>query len=647
MGRRAFAFLPLSSVSDRIRGGTDTAEGANRYPGWRAGIPSRSGTSSSARAIAAGISNSRRRPPAGRISPPPGSGTIASSSPTSSGCWPIGCKSGSPGGFRISRCGRRNSPGGVSRYLGLTFQSPPQAKTGDVSAAYFVPASGTKLRAHTGNGYRAPSIFERFGSIFRGREFRFAGRSAAPARAHAGLRHGRRSIPVPAKAAAQRNVVLHESPGDHRVRFVRFPRPVTRPVRAFRGYINTGGGIARGAELSAEASPLASLKIRAAYTYTNADVRRSVVRDRDFFEMPFTSPHQFSLVATQRVGRRIDLVGDLWIASRHAAIFSCRAFLFAGPRKLDLVANYTIPVERQESLAFLRQNKQYPGLRISRRRLPRARPLGHCRNRVSVLKGLHMSIATMRGDGGETGLAGGIRVSKSSDRVEAYGTIDELISTMGFARSICADEEIGALTKAIQKELFKVGSAIATPPEGAKKPPEITDEMVDALTGHVHRIEAVEGILADWSIPGEHTGAAAYDVARTVCRRAERLAVAVRERGIEMQPNVLALSQPAVGLALAIRPFAGIACGRECQAAGRCACRPAMVASLVMSVVEAVNRQPGRELRVKIRALLRQRVARKARCARPLRRAAARPGKPLGPRRSPPVQLPRRCRGNS
>jgi cob(I)alamin adenosyltransferase len=150
-----------------------------------------------------------------------------------------------------------------------------------------------------------------------------------------------------------------------------------------------------------------------------------------------------------------------------------------------------------------------------------------------------MSIATTRGDGGQTGLAGGVRVSKSNDRVEAYGTIDELISTLGFARSICADEELRTLTKAIQKELFKVGSAIATPPEGAKKPPEITDAMVDALTEQVHRIEAVEGILADWSIPGENTEAAAYDVARTVCRRAERLAVAVRERGIEVQANVL------------------------------------------------------------------------------------------------------------
>lgn len=150
-----------------------------------------------------------------------------------------------------------------------------------------------------------------------------------------------------------------------------------------------------------------------------------------------------------------------------------------------------------------------------------------------------MSIATMRGDGGQTGLAGGVRVSKASDRVEAYGTIDELISSLGFARSICQDEELRTLTKAIQKELFAVGSAMATPPESSKKPPVIADALVDALTAHVHRIEALEGILADWSIPGEHTVAAAYDVSRTICRRAERLAVGLQESGIELQPNVL------------------------------------------------------------------------------------------------------------
>ena len=134
-------------------------------------------------------------------------------------------------------------------------------------------------------------------------------------------------------------------------------------------------------------------------------------------------------------------------------------------------------------------------------------------------------VYTRTGDDGTTALVGGTRVAKDSQRIAAYGTIDELISTLGFARSICADEGIRTRTKAIQKELFAVGSAMATPPEGAKKPPEIGDALVDALTAEVHRIEAMPGILADWSIPGEHAESAAYDVARTVCRRAERRVV--------------------------------------------------------------------------------------------------------------------------
>lgn len=150
-----------------------------------------------------------------------------------------------------------------------------------------------------------------------------------------------------------------------------------------------------------------------------------------------------------------------------------------------------------------------------------------------------MSIATMRGDGGETGLAGGIRVRKDDPRVDTYGTIDELISSLGFARSICTDEALRTRTKDIQRELFKVGSAIATPPNSKKSPPVIADELVDALTADVHRIESMEGVLADWSIPGEDSASAAYDVARTICRRCERQVVSLRAGGVELQGNVL------------------------------------------------------------------------------------------------------------
>lgn len=150
-----------------------------------------------------------------------------------------------------------------------------------------------------------------------------------------------------------------------------------------------------------------------------------------------------------------------------------------------------------------------------------------------------MSIATMGGDGGQTGLTGGVRVSKASPRVEAFGTLDELISTMGFARSICGNAELAASTKRIQKELFLVASAISTLPEAPRGVPVVEDALVDALTAQVHQIEAMPGILGDWSLPGEDPASAAYDVARTVCRRAERLVVGLIEDGMELQPNVV------------------------------------------------------------------------------------------------------------
>lgn len=149
------------------------------------------------------------------------------------------------------------------------------------------------------------------------------------------------------------------------------------------------------------------------------------------------------------------------------------------------------------------------------------------------------SIATKKGDTGQTSLTGGLRVSKSSLRVEAYGTVDELNSVMGFARSICEDAELRERTKLIQRELFKVGSALATPPQSRRGEPPLNPAMIEALTDQVHELEALPGMLSDWSIPGEHTAAAAYDVARTVCRRAERCVVRLIDSGEEVDPDVL------------------------------------------------------------------------------------------------------------
>lgn len=151
-----------------------------------------------------------------------------------------------------------------------------------------------------------------------------------------------------------------------------------------------------------------------------------------------------------------------------------------------------------------------------------------------------MSIATKRGDTGQTDLVGRVRVSKGELRVECYGTLDELNAQLGFARSICKDQEVQDLVKEIQRELFKVGSAIATPPESKAKAPEMTAEMVNALDAHVHRIESIEGIVGDWSLPGELPEPSALDVARTVCRRAERSVVRLQEAGGLISPHLLA-----------------------------------------------------------------------------------------------------------
>ena len=142
-----------------------------------------------------------------------------------------------------------------------------------------------------------------------------------------------------------------------------------------------------------------------------------------------------------------------------------------------------------------------------------------------------MSISTKQGDKGLTGLVGGTRISKADLRVDAYGTLDELGAGLGFARSICDDAEVRELVKEIQRELFAVSGSVANPRAHEKTPQDVTAEMVERLTAEVARIETMDGIISDWVIPGDHAAAAMLDVARTVCRRAERLIVALEAQG--------------------------------------------------------------------------------------------------------------------
>lgn len=149
------------------------------------------------------------------------------------------------------------------------------------------------------------------------------------------------------------------------------------------------------------------------------------------------------------------------------------------------------------------------------------------------------SIATTRGDSGQTTLAGGDKVSKSDLRLEACGTVDELGAHLGLARALWTGE-IADLLKQLQRQLFVVAGELAVPEVHKKEPSKITQITVDKLTALVHRIEKIDGILLDWAIAGEHPASAALDVARTVCRRAERQAVRLQEAGEAVNPHLLA-----------------------------------------------------------------------------------------------------------
>ncbi|MEX1183307.1 MAG: cob(I)yrinic acid a,c-diamide adenosyltransferase [Gemmatimonadota bacterium] len=137
-------------------------------------------------------------------------------------------------------------------------------------------------------------------------------------------------------------------------------------------------------------------------------------------------------------------------------------------------------------------------------------------------------IYTRTGDMGETGLFGGGRVAKSDLRVEAYGEVDELNATLGWARAVVTEPTIGERLLAVQPDLFAIGAHLATKaPAGRPAPalPPLPEDRIDELEQWIDEGEAGLPALRAFILPGGSPGGAALHVARTVCRRAERRVV--------------------------------------------------------------------------------------------------------------------------
>jgi len=148
-----------------------------------------------------------------------------------------------------------------------------------------------------------------------------------------------------------------------------------------------------------------------------------------------------------------------------------------------------------------------------------------------------VKIYTRTGDRGETSLFGGARVPKNDPRIDAYGTVDELNSQLGVVLAIEPDAQL----LAVQRDLFEIGAHLASP--GTSRFAGVEAARIEELE---HRIDAMEADLAplkSFILPGGTAAAAQLHVARTVCRRAERLVVALQDDDPATQSSIAYLNR--------------------------------------------------------------------------------------------------------
>jgi len=152
-----------------------------------------------------------------------------------------------------------------------------------------------------------------------------------------------------------------------------------------------------------------------------------------------------------------------------------------------------------------------------------------------------VKIYTRRGDAGETDLLGGGRVAKDDERVEAYGEVDELNACLGACAAATAHEDVAELVRVIQAALFALGAYLASPDTARRERaaiPGVEASQVEALEKRIDAFEAELLPLRRFILPGGTDSAAAFHLARTVCRRAERRAVALH-RAAPLAPEAL------------------------------------------------------------------------------------------------------------
>jgi iron complex outermembrane receptor protein len=246
-------------------------------------------------------------------------------------------------------------PQSSAPYQGIAFPSPAAAVTGDSSVAYLFRSSGTKFHAHVGRGYRAPSLFERFGagydpvygySVYGDPRLKPEHSLGIDAGFDQTLFHGLLKTSATYFYTWLQNVINFDTSG--------LIDPVTDPFGRYIGYLNTQGGISRGVEFSAAVAPTRSLRVTTAYTYVNAIERTPIVGNvLQTFEIP---RNQFSVLVTEQPTPRLLLTADTLASGSYLTpIYGdvvTQTYRFGGIHKINLGASYRIPVKEYQAIRF-------------------------------------------------------------------------------------------------------------------------------------------------------------------------------------------------------------------------------------------------------------------------------------------------------
>lgn len=150
-------------------------------------------------------------------------------------------------------------------------------------------------------------------------------------------------------------------------------------------------------------------------------------------------------------------------------------------------------------------------------------------------------IYTKTGDAGKTSLIGGTKVPKSHIRIDSYGTVDELNSFIALLCDQLTDEQIKNKLKEIQDRLFTIGSSLACDPEKETglQIPDLKESDIQFLEQEIDKMNEELPVMKNFILPGGHPAVSTAHIARSVCRRAERICVAMKESGMFIELLIL------------------------------------------------------------------------------------------------------------